>query len=126
MINGPASYTARMFESIIISGAVGLGIGTWLYLKQPSWVQKKRRPARNPAEEVAARLRAVVPDELIESIEVDMENRAQPIALELAREPTPDEQTKINTACNRAIRDLVEIERTGQVAEDAEPEAAAN
>lgn len=96
-----------MLEALILSGAVGLAVGTYLYLRRPPIVCRRDPRARTPAEEVAARLRAVVPDELIESIEVDLDDRANPIALELAREPTPEERAKIDRACSRAIADLL-------------------
>ena len=94
-------------EALVLSGAIGLAIGTFLYIRKPSMVRKTPKPLPNPADQVAARLRAVVPDELIEAIEVDLENPRSPIALELAREPTAEEQQKINRACSRAVADLL-------------------
>ena len=96
-------------EALILSGAAGIAVGTFLYYRRPAMVTKTTRPPRNPSEEVAARLRAVVPDELIESIEVDLQDPANPIALELSRDATPDEKRKINQACTRALADLLEL-----------------
>lgn len=96
-----------MLEAFILSGAVGLAVGTWLYVRRPLVVRKRTDWRRTPADEVAARLRAVVPDDLVESIEVDLTDRANPIALELSRDPTAEEQERINRACSRAVADLL-------------------
>ena len=97
-----------MLELIVLSGGVGFAVGTYLYLKRPAWLFKRTPQPRSPAEEVAARLRAVVPDELIESIEVDLDDPRNPIALELSREPNDEERRKIDLACSRALKDLIE------------------
>ena len=114
-----------MLEAILLSGAVGFAVGTLLYLKKPTWLRRggALRP-RSPAEEVEARLRAVVPDELVESIEVDLTDERNPIALELSRDPSDEERRKIDTACSRAIRELIAEARGTASAETAPPAEA--
>lgn len=112
-------------EALILSGAAGIAVGTFLYYRRPAIVTKKTRPPRNPSEEVAARLRAVVPDDLIESIEVDLQDPSNPIALELSRDATPEEKTKINRACTRALADLLELPQPApRVVPSEEPDKA--